>query len=59
MLENLMRTLPPQRHAALRQELDALDQLLPDYYKLPQDLALAKIADSQGLGGAADAVSRV
>jgi uncharacterized membrane protein len=58
MLENLMRTLPPQRHAALRQELDTLDQLLPDYYKLPQDLALAKIADSQGLGGAADASAR-
>jgi uncharacterized membrane protein len=59
MLDNLMRTLPPRRHAALQQELDTLDQLLPDYYKLPQDLALAKIADSQGLGGAADAVSRV
>jgi len=58
MLENLMRTLPPQRHAALRQELDTLDQLLPDYYKLPQDLALAKIADSQGLGGAADSATR-
>jgi len=57
MLENLMSTLPPQRHAALRQELDTLDLLLPEYYKLPQDLALAKIADSQGLGGAANAVS--
>ena len=58
MLENLMSTLPPQRHAALRQELETLDLLLPEYYKLPQDLALAKIADSQGLGGAADAVAR-
>jgi uncharacterized membrane protein len=59
MLENLMATLPPERHPALQQELDTLDQLLPDYYKLPQDLALARIADSQGLGGAADAASRV
>jgi uncharacterized membrane protein len=58
MLENLMATLPPERHAALRQELGALDKLLPEYYKLPEDLALAKIADSQGLGGAADAASR-
>jgi uncharacterized membrane protein len=58
MLENLIRTLPPERHAALQQELDTLGQLLPDYYKLPQDLALARIADSQGLGGAADAVAR-
>jgi uncharacterized membrane protein len=58
MLENLMSTLPPERHAELQQELDTLDQLLPDYYKLPQDLALARIADSQGLGGAADATTR-
>ncbi len=58
MLENLMSTLPRERHPALQQELDTLDQLLPDYYKLPQELALARIADSQGLGGAADATTR-
>jgi uncharacterized membrane protein len=52
MLENLIRTLPVQRHAALREQLDLLDRVLPDYYKLPEDLALARIADSQGLGGA-------
>jgi len=53
MLENLMRSLPPERHAALQQELKALDAVLPDYYKLPQDLALARVPDPQGLGGAA------
>jgi uncharacterized membrane protein len=51
MLENLIRTLPAQRHAALREQLDLLDRMLPDYYKLPEDLALARVPDSQGLGG--------
>lgn len=52
MLENLIRTLPPQRHAALRQQLDLLDRTLPEFYKLEEDLALARIPDPQGLGGA-------
>jgi uncharacterized membrane protein len=52
MLENLMRTLPVQRHAALREQLDLLERSLPDHYKFPEDLALARIPDSQGLGGA-------
>jgi len=52
MLQNLIRTLPVQRHAALREQLDLLDRTLPDYYRLPEDLALARIPDSQGLGGA-------
>jgi uncharacterized membrane protein len=52
MLENLVDTLPAQRHAALRQQLDLLERLLPDFYRLPEDLALARVADSQGLGGA-------
>jgi uncharacterized membrane protein len=52
MLENLVRTLPSSRHAALRQQLDLLDRTLPMHYPLPEDLALAKIPDSQGLGGA-------
>lgn len=58
MLENLIATLPPERHASLRQELNTLDKLLPDFYRLPEDLSLAKIADSQGLGGAAELVRR-
>jgi uncharacterized membrane protein len=55
MLENLIRSLPVARHAALREQLDLLDRTLPDYYKLPEDLALARIPDSQGLGGASSA----
>ena len=52
MLENLVRSLPESRHAALTQQLDLLDRTLLEYYKYPEDLALARIADPQGLGGA-------
>jgi len=52
MLENLIQTLPPHRHAELRQQLALLDRTAEGFYKLPEDLALARIADSQGLGGA-------
>ncbi len=52
MLENLMQTLPERREPALRQELDLLDRTLEKVYLLPEDLALARIPDSQGLGGA-------
>jgi len=51
MLFNLGNTLPAERHAALRQELELLDAMLEKLYLLPADLALARIADSQGLGG--------
>jgi uncharacterized membrane protein len=52
MLENLVHSLPESRHPALMQQIDLLDRTLPDYYKLPEDLALARVPDSQGLGGA-------
>jgi len=58
MLENLMRSLPAPRHAALREQLDLLDRTLPDYYKLPEDLALARVPDAQGLGGASQTPPR-
>ncbi len=51
-LENLIRTLPPSRHAALHQQLDLLDRTLVALYRLPEDLALARVPDPQGLGGA-------
>ena len=52
MLENLMQTLPVHRHAELRQQLALLDRAVEASYTVPEDLALARIADSQGLGGA-------
>ena len=36
---------------ALTEELDRLDRLIEKLYLLPDDLALARIPDSQGLGG--------
>jgi len=47
---NLMSTLPTERHAPLQQELNLLDQMLERSYTCPEDLAQARIADSQGLG---------
>jgi uncharacterized membrane protein len=51
MIETLVETLPAARHAALRHQLDLLDRTLPDHHKLPEDLALARVPDPQGLGG--------
>jgi uncharacterized membrane protein len=52
MGENLIRTLPEHRRAPLRREMDLLDRELKQLYVFPDDLALARIADAQGLGGA-------
>ena len=54
MIINLANTLPVERHAALRLEYDLLDRTLEKLYVLPEDLALARIPDSQGLGGSTD-----
>jgi hypothetical protein len=47
--------LPKHRHAILQRELALLDQSIEKQFVLPEDLALARIADSQGLGGASGA----
>lgn len=54
MIVNLANTLPAKRHAALHQEYDLLDRMLEKLYVFPEDLALARIPDSQGLGGSTD-----
>jgi uncharacterized membrane protein len=51
MIVNLTDTLPAQRHAALRKELELLDRTIQKLYILPEDLKLASIPDLQGLGG--------
>jgi uncharacterized membrane protein len=51
MVDNLMQTLPEHRHPALRAELDLLDRAIERQYAFPEDIALARIADAQGLGG--------
>ena len=52
MLENLVHTLPAHRHAALLEEVALLDRTIERLYQLPEDAALARVADPQGLGGA-------
>jgi hypothetical protein len=51
MIENLIRTLREDRHAALQAQLALLDQAIKAVYTLPEELALALATDSQGLGG--------
>jgi uncharacterized membrane protein len=52
MVLNLTQTLPKQRHPELIEELELLDRATSQQFMLPEDLALARIPDSQGLGGA-------
>lgn len=51
MIENLIEILPEARHPALRCELDLLDRTLEQLHTQPEDLALARQPDLQGLGG--------
>jgi uncharacterized membrane protein len=55
MFDNLVASLPAHRHAAIEAERQSLDQALPALYVIPADLALARVPDSQGLGGSAAA----
>ncbi|HEY1382598.1 MAG TPA: DUF2254 domain-containing protein [Dongiaceae bacterium] len=52
MIESLSQTLPDHRRPALRAELDLLDCMVEKLYGFPQDVALARTPDPQGLGGA-------
>jgi uncharacterized membrane protein len=52
MIENLMKTLPVPRHAALLGELELLDATIMRKHVFDADIALARIPDTQGLGGA-------
>ena len=51
MIDNLIQTLPAQCHPPLQQELSLLDREITRNFVYPEELALARIADSQGLGG--------
>jgi uncharacterized membrane protein len=51
MLENLIQTLPPLRHAELHRQLKLLDRTIDEHYSFPEDLEIVRIPDSQGLGG--------
>ena len=50
MIDQLVATLPAHRHQALEREAVRLTKTIEVAYRLPDDLALARIADVQGLG---------
>jgi uncharacterized membrane protein len=51
LLENLLQSLPAHRHAELHRQLELLDRAIDRHYPFDEDRVLARIADSQGLGG--------
>jgi uncharacterized membrane protein len=51
MIENLKETLPEHRNDKLQIELSLLDREAERLFRYPEELALARIGDSQGLGG--------
>jgi uncharacterized membrane protein len=55
MLDNLIASLPPHRRVALEDEQRSLSRAIESHYPLADDLALAQIPDSQGLGGSSSA----
>ena len=57
MIENLIQALPDRRQAALRRELNLLDETLGRVHAFPEDLALARQPDLQGLGGSGSSVA--
>ncbi len=52
MLVNLMRSLPELRQPALRLELELLDRAVEQFTRFEEDRQLARVPDTQGLGGA-------
>jgi uncharacterized membrane protein len=58
MLENLIATLPARRHPALDEERRRLDLAIEPLYSIPGDLELARVPDSQGLGGSSRVSAR-
>jgi uncharacterized membrane protein len=53
MIDNLLALLPAYRHAPLLQERQRLDAALEVAFPRPDELALARTPDVQGLGGSA------
>jgi len=51
MIENLVQTLPLHRREALLRQLRLLDREVERVFTYPEELALARVADAQGLGG--------
>jgi len=59
MLLNLQSTLPDHRRPALDTELVLLDWAIRTHFTRPEELALAMVPDTQGLGGSSAARGRL
>lgn len=53
LLVDLLNALPAHRHAALLEQLALLDRIVDVVYRNPEEHALARVPDVQGLGGSA------
>jgi uncharacterized membrane protein len=51
MIGNLLQTLPLHRRAALHEQMRLLDREIAKNFRYPEELALAQVPDTQGLGG--------
>jgi len=51
MIENLMQTLPAHRQQELLGQLELLERAVKKAFENPEELALALVGDTQGLGG--------
>ncbi len=52
MIRRIMRVVPEVRRPALEHELALMDRADEKSYAVPEDLALAQVPDTHGLGGA-------
>lgn len=57
MADNLIETLPQSRRPALCAELALLDRAIETLYTFPEDRAVARVPDTQGLGGSSGVTS--
>src|SRR5262249_50678501 len=58
MIENLKETLPSHRQEELQHQVSLLDCEAKRLFQYPEELALAMIPDSQGLGGHSSKLSQ-
>ena len=58
MIENLKETLPSHRQDELQHQVSLLDCEAKRLFRYPEELALAMVADSQGLGGHSSKITR-
>ena len=58
MIENLNETLPDYRQRELQEQSTLLDQEIERLFRYPQERKLARLANSQGLGGHSSRIKR-